>query len=144
MSARQMEMSFPRTFAALESIFDFIQECFVTLGVAPDQQNEFDLIAEELFTNMVKYNLDGKHNIVISLERRGDAVKMCLVDRDVRPFDVTKVPDPDLELPLVARRPGGLGLYLVRQMADSLDYEHVGGTSRITATKSVRTPQEKT
>ena len=49
---------------------------------------------------------------------------MTLTDYDVDPFDVTKAPDVDVTLPIEQRRPGGLGLHLIRRLMDSVDYEY--------------------
>jgi serine/threonine-protein kinase RsbW len=43
--------------------------------------------------------------------------------RDHAPlFDPTSAPMPDLTRPLEEREPGGLGLYLTRQMVDDWQY----------------------
>ena len=44
---------------------------------------------------------------------------MTLTDYDVDRFDVTKAPDVDIELPIEQRKPGGLGLHLIRRLVDS-------------------------
>jgi anti-sigma regulatory factor (Ser/Thr protein kinase) len=41
------------------------------------------------------------------------------------PFDPTRVPDPDLTLPLEERPLGGLGIYLIRQSVDKMVYRAV-------------------
>ncbi len=41
--------------------------------------------------------------------------------RDLAPvFDPTRVPPPDLSVPLFDRQPGGLGIHLMRQSVDEL------------------------
>ncbi len=51
-------------------------------------------------------------------------VEMALTDYDVEQFDVTRAPDADIDLPIEQRKPGGLGLHLIRRMVDSMKYEY--------------------
>jgi len=60
-----------------------------------------------------------------------------LTDFDVESFDVTHAPAVDIDKPLSERQPGGLGLHLVRQMADTLHYEYAERRSTITFTKAL-------
>jgi anti-sigma regulatory factor (Ser/Thr protein kinase) len=55
-----------------------------------------------------------------------------VVEDDGRPFDPLRdAPCPDLDSPLELRREGGLGLHLVRHMADETVYERVGQANRV-------------
>jgi anti-sigma regulatory factor (Ser/Thr protein kinase) len=83
---------------------------------------------------MVKYSPEGAPEIEIQLERSGPAVTAVLRDFDVEPFDVTCAPEMDVTRPLEERQPGGLGLHLVHQIADSLCYDYRDRTSTITVT----------
>lgn len=130
-----MERRFPRAIDSLESIFAFVREFFAGAGIGEDHAFDVDLILEELFTNMVKYARGGEPEITIGLESRDGRVIIRLVDRDVEPFDVTQAPEPDLDAPLEERPIGGLGLHLVRQMAENLTYDYRDRTSTITVVK---------
>jgi anti-sigma regulatory factor (Ser/Thr protein kinase) len=60
-----------------------------------------------------------------------------LTDFDVEPFDVTRAPAVDIDKPLAERQIGGLGLHLVRKMADTLRYEFADRRSTITFTMTL-------
>jgi serine/threonine-protein kinase RsbW len=51
-------------------------------------------------------------------------VEVTLTDHDVEPFDPTRAPDVDVGAPIEARRPGGLGLHLIRRMVDAIEYRY--------------------
>ncbi len=126
-----MERRFRRDYCALEEIFGFVSEFLTADGI--DAANEFalDLIIEELFTNFVKYNADGKLPISIALNGDGEHVAIEITDYQVAGFDVTRAPAPDIHRLMNEGRAGGLGLHLVKRMADDVSYSHVGGNSII-------------
>jgi len=66
-------------------------------------------------------------------------VEVTLTDYDVEPFDVTQAPDADINLPIEQRKPGGLGLHLIRRLVDSIEYEYSKESrqSRITFRKTL-------
>ena len=116
--------SFSRGFDSLEEIFAFTSEFFGRHEIDRDLLPTVDLVLEELFTNMVKYNPGGAPSIRIEMAPALGGVEVTLTDYDVDRFDVTLAPDADINLPIEERKPGKLGLHLVRRLVDSLQYEY--------------------
>ena len=129
---------FRRSFDSLEEIFAFTADFFATHGIDPGLLPTVDLTLEELFTNMVKYSPAGNAHIRIEMATTEGGVEVTLTDYDVERFDVTKAPDANIDLPIEERRPGGLGLHLIRRLVDSLHYEYSNESrqSRITFRKT--------
>lgn len=123
--------TFPRSFASLDPVFEMIRRFFEDQGFDAEQRYAFDFTVEELLTNMVKYNADGRGELGVELERAGDEVVCTLTDPDCPRWDPTAAPEVDVDAPLDERRPGGLGLHLIRRMVDSVEYTHEGRTGRI-------------
>src|SRR4029450_7762036 len=100
-----------------------------------------DFALEEFFTNVVKYAEGGGAQVKIDIATLPGAVEVVLTDSDVERFDITEVPDVQVDLPIEQRRPGGLGLHLVRRMVDRVDYEYSDGErgSRIRFRKNLGT-----
>ena len=48
-----------------------------------------------------------------------------------------QAPAPDLDRPIEERRPGGLGLHFIRGLTRDLRFEHVDGTTIVTAVLEV-------
>jgi phosphoserine phosphatase len=136
---------FARSLDALASLFAFLGEAMAAEGIAADAldaggqplRNAVEFVAEELFTNMVKYNAHGGGLIAVELERRGDVLECRIADPDSERFDVTAAPDADIHADASQRQPGGLGLHLSRRLADGLEYDYAGRTSRITFRKAL-------
>jgi phosphoserine phosphatase RsbU/P len=115
---------FPRSFDALQAIFAFTAEFCSRHGVEPELVPTVDFVAEELFTNVVKYSPNGSPEVRIDMTAIAGGVEMALTDYDVEQFDVTRAPEVDIAKPIEQREPGGLGLHLIRRMVDSMEYEY--------------------
>ena len=129
--------AFRRSFDALDSIFELTRRFYDDAAVGHDDRLAFDFCIEEVFTNFVKYNRDNPNDIELALERRGNRLVASLTDFDVEPFDITQAPAVDVSLPADRREPGGLGLHLVRRLADDVEYDYTNRRSRITVTKNL-------
>ena len=129
---------FRRSFDSLEEVFAFTADFFAIHGIDRGLLPTVDLILEELFTNMVKYSPAGDAHIRIEMATTEGGVEVTLTDYDVERFDVTTAPDANIDLPIEERRPGGLGLHLIRRLVDSLHYEYSNESrqSRITFRKT--------
>ena len=125
---------FPRSLAAVSDLLDWTERFFEAALIPADHRFGVQLGLEELFTNLVKYGA-GAHPIEIELVRRDALLLASLTDQDVEPFDPTAAPDADTTLPLDARKPGGLGLHLVRRVVDRVDYTYENRRSRTTLVK---------
>lgn len=127
-----MQRTFGRDLGELSNIVAFTDQLFAEEGIDSSMRNIVDLCVEELFVNMVKYNTETRAEILIEMDVHDGGVKVSLTDYDVDRFDPREVPAVDVDAPLEDRTPGGLGLYLVLKMADSIHYEYRNRTSKIT------------
>jgi serine/threonine-protein kinase RsbW len=130
------ERRFPRG-ARLEALFEFIDAFVSRHGIHADAAFDLRLALEELFTNSVKYHPESREDILVRLDKQGPFARMTIQDFDVEDWDVTRAPAADVDAPLEARTPGGLGIHLVRRITDSFEYEHRDRSSTITVTKRV-------
>jgi serine/threonine-protein kinase RsbW len=130
--------SFRRSFGSLAEIFAFTADFFARHGIDAGLLPTVDFTLEELFTNMVKYSPSGDAHVRIDMVTAPGGVEVTLTDYDVERFDVTQAPDANTNLPLEQRRPGGLGLHLIRRLVDSMTYEYSNEErrSRITFRKT--------
>ena len=133
---------FPRSFDSLPEIVAFTEEVFDRERIDPALRPVIDLAIEELFTNMVKYSSGSKADVRIEIGGIDRGVEVTLTDYGVDRFDVTAAPDADVNLPIEQRKPGGLGLHLIRRLLDSLQYDYNEATrqSRITLRKTAGGP----
>lgn len=132
-----MEQSFTRDIANLDAIFAFLGERAGTCELDGGTAFAVNMAVEELFTNMVKYNRNGRSDISIAVTREGSEVTVLMVDADSEPFDITALDEVDTSAPLSQRRPGGLGIHLVRCLMDEVSYEFKNRRTSIRLVKHI-------
>jgi anti-sigma regulatory factor (Ser/Thr protein kinase) len=135
-----MNTNLPKEASSTDKLFAFIGQFVAVESV--DEQTAFHLTvaAEELFTNLVKYSTRSHKPVNVRLERTGEWLEMQIIDSDADAFDITTAQLPDLDVPIIQRRAGGMGLHLVRSFADELSYRHKDGNSVITFRKKMEGP----
>jgi serine/threonine-protein kinase RsbW len=126
-----MKQKFNRSFDELKNIVTMTEVFFREEGLQPGLRNVVDLATEELFVNMVTYNTESDEDILIQMRPHEHGIEVSLTDYDVDRFDPTAAGPVDINAPLEERTPGGLGLYLVMKMVDSIHYEYRNRQSKI-------------
>ncbi|MBT8063264.1 MAG: ATP-binding protein [Gammaproteobacteria bacterium] len=129
-----MKKKFKRDFSELRNIVAMTEQFFADHenDIEPGYRNVVDLAVEELFVNMVTYNTETNEDILIEMSPHEHGVEVSLTDYDVERFDPREIGPVDVDAPLDERTPGGLGLYLVLKMVDSIHYEYRNRQSKIT------------
>ncbi len=130
-----MEQVFHRKLTELERIFHFVEHHLPTQNIGHRNAFAIKFVIEELFTNMVKYSKGSTGNITIKIDRTDGLCSVTMIDDDVERFDVTKPPDVDISQPIEERTPGGLGIYLINKIVDTIDYKYADRQSIITFSK---------
>jgi anti-sigma regulatory factor (Ser/Thr protein kinase) len=127
-----MEASFRRDLEELPSIFTMAASFCSEHALADEERTVMSFILEELFTNVIKYGRSSGPEIRVRLGVESDRLILSLTDCDADRFDLRELPDADVGATLDERTPGGLGIHLVRQFADRIDYQYSGRESTIT------------
>ena len=127
-----MKQKFNRSFDELNNIVTMTEALFREEGLQPGLRNVVDLATEELFVNMVTYNTESDEDILIQMSPHEHGIEVSLTDYNVDRFDPRAAGPVDINAPLEERTPGGLGLYLVLKMVDSIHYEYRNRQSKIT------------
>jgi anti-sigma regulatory factor (Ser/Thr protein kinase) len=87
-------------------------------------RHDLALVLEEVLTNVIRHGYGAGAEGGIRLSADICDGKLRLEVRDgARPFDPFSAAPPDLEADLAERPVGGLGIFLVRQLMDRLEYQ---------------------
>ena len=136
--ADELTLQIKTTFAAVHSANEAASRWLADRKAPADVHYLANLVIEELVTNCIKYGYEdgGEHVIEVKLQISGNELTLTVTD-DGRPFNPLDVPAPDTRLPVHDRPIGGLGIYMVRQMSDRMEYVRADGRNRITVRKSI-------
>lgn len=129
-----MQKKFNRSLNELINIVTMTEVFFLQEGLPADMRNVVDLAIEEIFVNMVTYNTETTQPVEIQMLPHGSGVEISMTDSNVERFDPTRLRHVDVDAPLEERQPGGLGLFLVLKMVDSINYQYQNRQSRISFT----------
>jgi serine/threonine-protein kinase RsbW len=128
-------MTLANDFAALEQLARETEEFLELHAVGPEAGYAVQLTLEEIVTNIIKYGFDdeAEHAIEVrmSIGNGGRGALVLQVEDNGHPFNPLEGPAPDLDGGVDERAVGGLGLHLVRQMADRVDYVRANDRNRI-------------
>jgi serine/threonine-protein kinase RsbW len=128
----------PGDAAQLPALLTFLQDFWSELKLPPAEALSFELALEEVFMNVVMHgsHADRAPRVNVSMSLVDGGVTLTVED-DGPPFDPLSLPAPDLTASLETRRVGGLGVFLVRQVMDSVRYERRDTTNRLQMTKNM-------
>lgn len=96
-----------------------------------------NLVVEEVVLNLIEHTPPYANDEMATISITVAPERVVVVIEDDRPpFAPADAPELDVDAPLAERRAGGMGLHLVRSMADELTYERAGERNRLVAAVS--------
>jgi sigma-B regulation protein RsbU (phosphoserine phosphatase) len=112
---------------------DFMKAVTARIGIGNKQSRNLRLAVEEAVTNVMNYaypiGQEGK--VMIEVKSNQHSIKIVISDEGVA-FDPTEVGTTDVTLSAEDRPIGGLGILLVREMVESVNYERTNGKNILT------------
>lgn len=132
-----MKRMFPRQLDSLDALFEWVGEFAATHGLDADFLFSVNLALEEAFVNTIRHNDSSTTDVEIGLEVDGHCLTVIVIDPDTDPFDLTKAGNVDTTRPAHERKPGGLGVFLIKRLMDDVTYEHSDRVSTIRMMKKL-------
>lgn len=100
-------------------IIESVMNCEEVSSIPENLQFKIRLCVEEVEENILCYS--GSTWVEVSVEKNDNVLSIKFCDGGVE-FDPLKKEDPDVNASLEERQIGGLGIFLCKQMMDSLEY----------------------
>jgi anti-sigma regulatory factor (Ser/Thr protein kinase) len=122
----------------LESVLSFVSDLCARNSIPAETERDLTLALDEMITNVAQhaYPMGGEHHFTLQITVNNEEFVARIEDDGVE-FNPNEHPIPDLGAPLEERKVGGLGVYLVRQIMTSVEYQRVAGKNVVTLRKKL-------
>ncbi|MBQ7955259.1 MAG: ATP-binding protein [Lachnospiraceae bacterium] len=116
----------------LDELLDILRADMEEMGCPMDKQTTVEICAEEIFVNIASYAYgESVGDAYIEEEIGKNSVTVCFRDKGM-PYNPLEKEDPDTSLSADERQIGGLGIFMVKSMMDSVSYEYKEGANCLT------------
>ena len=124
--------------AEISKLAIFIEELGEEFGLSPELVFNLNLVLEEAVSNVILYAYPKEEHQTISLiaSKKDNQLIFVLTDSG-KEFDPTQAPDADITLSAEDRPIGGLGIFLIRQIMNTVEYQRIEGKNVLTLGKEL-------
>lgn len=106
------------------NFLSWLEEKCMNNQVTPDLQTKIELCSEEIYTNVFSYAYgEEQGEIEVEFEKNENEIIMRFIDYGI-PYNPLEKDDPDISLDANERSIGGLGIFMVKQMTKSVEYNY--------------------
>ena len=132
------ELTIDNSLSHVPEVNDFVKSFGDELKLEEKDTQNLKLAIEEAVVNVINYAYPTGETGDINIEATATAtsIKFKIIDSGVA-FAPTDAPDVDTSLTAEERQIGGLGIFLVRQLMDTINYERIEGKNVLTLTKKL-------
>lgn len=133
-------LTLPNDIATIPQLNEFIDTIAEEIGLDMSLTMSLNLAIEEAVVNVMDYAYPAgeKGDVKIEVAADDNWLTFTISDSGVA-FDPTTKEDADTTLSAEERPIGGLGIFLVRQLMDTIQYERVNGNNVLTLRKKMET-----
>lgn len=109
--------------ANLARVAEFVAGIARENNLTEKQSDDVQMAVDEAVTNVMEHAYRGRSDGRIWIQCRVTAREFSIEIRDAgRPFDVSTVRTPNIQGPLSQRTIGGLGIFFMRKLMDTVEF----------------------
>jgi serine/threonine-protein kinase RsbW len=122
-------LTLPAVAASISAFGEFVRQGALAAGVAEGELGKLDLVLEEVLINVARYAYSppGSGEVEVRHAAAGKGKLRVEIIDSGRVFNPLDADPPDLSRGLAERPIGGLGVFLVKNMVESIDYRRENG-----------------
>ncbi|MBI4631742.1 MAG: ATP-binding protein [Chloroflexi bacterium] len=126
----------PARYDRIKQICSFVVDAANVAGLDESSTFQCQIAVDEACTNIIEHGYEGedKGRIEVICNALPTVLKIELLDQ-APPFDLDKVPEPELGAPLEDMKIGGLGIYFMKKMMDDVSFSRENGTNKLSLLK---------
>lgn len=135
----ERSLTLPNDIETIPQLSEFIEGIGEELGMGLDMVMSLNLALEEAVVNVMEYAYpkNTKGEVCIQAIANDKRLKIIISDSGI-PFDPTKKEKVDTTLSAEERPIGGLGIHLVREIMDSVNYKYTDRKNILTLRKNLK------
>ena len=130
------ELTIEASIDDLDKVLGFVNEDLERHNCPLDLQCQIDIVVEEIFMNIANYAYKPAKGHVTIFFSAGEEILIKFEDEG-KPYNPLERAVPDLDKPLMERKIGGLGIFMVRQLMDEVAYTRVDNKNVLIMTKKI-------
>lgn len=127
----------------VHEVNSFVEGVTAELAMEHSDAANVKLAVEEVVVNVINYAYPTGETGNIDITAKASATELRFIISDSgTPFAPTDAPDVDTTLSAEERQIGGLGIFLVRQLMDTINYERHASHNILTLTKKLKSREQ--
>jgi anti-sigma regulatory factor (Ser/Thr protein kinase) len=116
---------------ALAEVRTFVRSAADEAGAPEASRSDIVQAVDEAATNAIVHGYEGRPGWLEVGASVEDGRFVVRLEDGAREFDPTSVPEPDMSVSPMDRRPGGMGVHLMRACTDTMSYRPRPGGGNI-------------
>ena len=128
-NGRKAEISLTPDAESVKTVAEFLDTTLEAWEIPMKVVSKLQIVADEIYSNIVRYSQ--AKNAKVTAVQNGTVLSLRFED-DGKPYDPTTAAEPDITASAEEREIGGLGIFIVRNMIDSMDYKYKDGHNVLT------------
>ena len=133
------ELKLPARQGELVVLRDWIETVANRIGAPTRNTRQILIAVDEVFTNIASYSYqdgDGMTEVSADFDETTRQLIITFADSGIA-YNPLEAEEPDIDAALNDRAPGGLGIFMVRQLMDSMEYQRKNNRNILTLKKTI-------
>ena len=122
-----------------ETVYEFLSELMKEYKIQAKIISHVLIACEEIFINISNYAYPdsvGKAYIEFNYDKKNNQISVLMKDSGIK-FNPTEYTTPKINASVSDRKIGGLGIFVTKNIVDSVKYEYVDNNNCLILTKNI-------